>query len=496
MDGGVVGMESFSFEPGQFSAFEAKSKGFGSEPPEEQQWRATKVLRADDGLSVTKSTTPLHHGTPLMRSERMLSFASLRPEVTLLTKDAAGYGSFAGFRGPFSPSQWIELEHQALIYKYLNANIPVPSNLLIPLRRSFNPYGPSGSSAGSLHPNSLGWGSFHLGSSGSTDPDVGRCRRTDGKKWRCTREAVADQKYCDKHINRGRHRSRKPVEGQITGHAAAASGPANPKMVSVASSSSALVVGPTGGGLNNVFPPRQNEFDRMLDPRAHNLSVKSSTVSLKSDEQTAFTLLPDQEIPVEDSMQTEFGLVSSSSLINPSQTKSYVSFLDFADPDASNHQQPLHQFVDNWPKAQLDSPIITWPEDLKSDWTQLSMSIPMASSDISSSSSSPLRLSHELDPVQVGLGKSSDLLGTKSLKQSSCAPNSWGSPLGGPLGEVLINTSIGSSPTGVLQQNASFGSLSNSSSASSPIAQNTMVHESLSFCDDVFCPTIAAIPST
>lgn len=59
-----------------------------------------------------------------------------------------------------------------------------------------------------------GWGAFHLGFSGNTDPEPGRCRRTDGKKWRCSRDAVPDQKYCERHINRGRHRSRKPVEGQ------------------------------------------------------------------------------------------------------------------------------------------------------------------------------------------------------------------------------------------------------------------------------------------
>lgn len=65
----------------------------------------------------------------------------------------------------------------------------------------------------------VGWGSIHLGFSNNTDPEPGRCRRTDGKKWRCSRDAVADQKYCERHLNRGRHRSRKPVEGQ-TGQSA------------------------------------------------------------------------------------------------------------------------------------------------------------------------------------------------------------------------------------------------------------------------------------
>ncbi|CAI0414096.1 unnamed protein product [Linum tenue] len=43
---------------------------------------------------------------------------------------------------------------------------------------------------------------------GQLDPEPGRCRRTDGKKWRCSKEALPDQKYCDKHMHRGRHRSR------------------------------------------------------------------------------------------------------------------------------------------------------------------------------------------------------------------------------------------------------------------------------------------------
>ncbi|KAG8378878.1 hypothetical protein BUALT_Bualt07G0030400 [Buddleja alternifolia] len=45
-----------------------------------------------------------------------------------------------------------------------------------------------------------GWGGFHVGLS-NTDP--GQCRRTDGKKWWCSRDAVVDKKYCKQHLNRG-----------------------------------------------------------------------------------------------------------------------------------------------------------------------------------------------------------------------------------------------------------------------------------------------------
>ncbi|KAK1286102.1 Growth-regulating factor 12 [Acorus calamus] len=46
----------------------------------------------------------------------------------------------------------------------------------------------------------------------SMEAEPGRCRRTDGKKWRCSKDVVPDQKYCERHMHRGRLRSRKPVE--------------------------------------------------------------------------------------------------------------------------------------------------------------------------------------------------------------------------------------------------------------------------------------------
>ncbi|KAK9988178.1 hypothetical protein SO802_028417 [Lithocarpus litseifolius] len=44
------------------------------------------------------------------------------------------------------------------------------------------------------------------------DPEPGRCRRIDGKKLRCSKNVVPDQKYCERHMHRGRQHSRKPVE--------------------------------------------------------------------------------------------------------------------------------------------------------------------------------------------------------------------------------------------------------------------------------------------
>lgn len=64
------------------------------------------------------------------------------------------HGSFTGIRGPFTPAQWIELEHQAMIYKYLTANVPVPHNLLIPIRKALCSSVFPGFSIGSYPPHS------------------------------------------------------------------------------------------------------------------------------------------------------------------------------------------------------------------------------------------------------------------------------------------------------------------------------------------------------
>ncbi|PUZ45185.1 hypothetical protein GQ55_8G201900 [Panicum hallii var. hallii] len=136
---------------------------------------------------------------------QMLSFSSSGAAGLGLSSGASKMqGVLSRVRGPFTPTQWMELEHQALIYKHFAVNAPVPSSLLLPIRRSINPWSGLGSS-------SLVWTPFRPGSG---DAEPGRCRRTDGKKWRCSRDAVGDQKYCERHIKRNCHRSRKHVESR------------------------------------------------------------------------------------------------------------------------------------------------------------------------------------------------------------------------------------------------------------------------------------------
>ncbi|XP_050382388.1 growth-regulating factor 1-like isoform X2 [Argentina anserina] len=114
-----------------------------------------------------------------------------------------------GMRFPFTPSQWQELEHQALIYKYMVSGIPIPPDLLFSIKRSCLDSPPLSSKLFSPH---IGWNCFQMGLGRKIDPEPGRCRRTDGKKWRCSKEAFVDSKYCERHMHRGKNRSRKPVE--------------------------------------------------------------------------------------------------------------------------------------------------------------------------------------------------------------------------------------------------------------------------------------------
>ncbi|XVF74326.1 hypothetical protein PTKIN_Ptkin13bG0101400 [Pterospermum kingtungense] len=115
-------------------------------------------------------------------------------------------------RCPFTPTQWQELEHQALIFKYMVSGVPIPPELIFSVKRSLD-----SSLASRLFPHQpIGWGCFQVGFGRKTDPEPGRCRRTDGKKWRCSKEAYPDSKYCERHMHRGRNRSRKPVEVHST----------------------------------------------------------------------------------------------------------------------------------------------------------------------------------------------------------------------------------------------------------------------------------------
>lgn len=49
------------------------------------------------------------------------------------------------------------------------------------------------------------------------DPTPGRCRRTDGRKWRCSWSCLPHSKYCERHIKRlrGKRSATKKSKNKI-----------------------------------------------------------------------------------------------------------------------------------------------------------------------------------------------------------------------------------------------------------------------------------------
>ncbi|KAJ6819268.1 growth-regulating factor 6-like [Iris pallida] len=130
--------------------------------------------------------------------------------------------------------------------------------------------------------------------------------------------------------------------------------------------------------------------------------------------------MPKHQNPFEGTLsRPDFGLISTDSLLNPMRTTYSDDGVGFDSASKLHdrqpqHHHPLRHFIDDWPKSQSELPSVAWPkiDEMKSDRTQLSISIP---SDISSSSSSPnqeklalspLRLSREFNPVSEGTNAS------------------------------------------------------------------------------------------
>lgn len=238
-------------------------------------------------------------------------------------------------------------------------------------------------------------------------------------------------------------------------------------------------------------------------------------------------LMMKQQLQYEDASRMQFTLDNSDSLFSgPNKNSSlldcraYASSQDLGGvPETDTTHNSVRQFIDDWPENSVDRSARSWSDlEMQSDRTHLSISIPMASSDLISATSSPtndrvnlspLRLSRKSDPVHINLGVGT-IFGEPIHKQNI----SWESSMGGPLGEVLHHTgngnnraesknssllnlmkdrwdsspSIGSSPTGVLQK-TTFRSLSNSSTGSSPRAENKSI-DGINTCNELLGSTL------
>ncbi|XP_010518167.1 PREDICTED: growth-regulating factor 9-like isoform X4 [Camelina sativa] len=108
-------------------------------------------------------------------------------------------------------AQFVEFQMQTLVYRYIEAGLRVPHHLVVSiwnslaLSSSSNYNSPSSSLA--VLSSDKGLNHIH-----TVEPEPTRCRRTDGKKWRCSNRVLLYEKYCERHMHRGRKRSRKLVE--------------------------------------------------------------------------------------------------------------------------------------------------------------------------------------------------------------------------------------------------------------------------------------------
>ncbi|XP_038904057.1 growth-regulating factor 3 isoform X2 [Benincasa hispida] len=327
--------------------------------------------------------------------------------------------------GYFSVAQRQELELQALIFRYMLAGAAVPPELLHPIKKSL--LSSSSTTPFFLHhplqhfthyPTSRYWGRAAM------DPEPGRCRRTDGKKWRCSRDVVAGQKYCERHMHRGRNRSRKPVETTTT----------NPTTTAC-----------SGGGGGGGGCSLSSNAGRVNGGRPF-LTVESGNY---------FSLCG--QTPSVDLLHLNQGSCSNSLLENKNF---YESHKEPSAGDAKSEGHILRHFFDDWPRSENggcgnDNDNVNQRMNSTSA-SATSLSISMPGNPPSSSSDVSLKLS---------TGGSFDQGNDHHIHQNGNVDRehvqlNWATgwaatqmaSMGGPLAEALRSANNNSLPTSVLHQ--------------------------------------------
>ncbi|XP_052172087.1 growth-regulating factor 3-like [Diospyros lotus] len=360
------------------------------------------------------SSTALPFFVPELTSTKLTDLSAPFPPdhstTTRLPKMGGGY---------FSLAQWQELELQALIYRHMLAGVAVPPELLHLVKKSLlntsSPLSPY-----YLHPPLQPYSHCHpaLLQSGywgraAMDPEPGRCRRTDGKKWRCSRDVVAGQKYCERHMHRGRNRSRKPVE------------------IPTSSTVGGGGLGFGGGGDGGVLKP-----SIPLSSHAPTGMATGSHFSL-SGHSPSIDLLHLNHRPQESRTENK-GLF---------ETQNDVA------RDGKSGDRVLRHFFDDWPRSL---------EEQEQDHAQSNGSPVVSSTCLSMSTPGSARPTSDFSlklSTGNGAGDPGGLLDGSSERariQLNWAA-SWGTsqvaPMGGPLAEALRSSSTSnSSPTSVLHQ--------------------------------------------
>ncbi|PRQ43812.1 putative transcription factor interactor and regulator C3H-WRC/GRF family [Rosa chinensis] len=373
---------------------------------EEQQpySSATKIPKLEHLQTQTHPEPASGYALPLFVPEpntKVISNLSAFSE-SITPTPASSATRFPRMGSYFSMSQWQELELQALIFRYMLAGAAVPPELLQPIKRSllhsqFFFHHPLQQYPALLQ--SGYWGR------GAMDPEPTRCRRTDGKKWRCSRDVVTGQKYCERHVHRGRNRSRKHVE--------------------VTTTATTTTTAAGGGGV------------RTLDAATSNAVVTVASSLGNGSDGTHFALSGSS--PSIDLLQ-----LKQSSLESKHENKSFFDNRREVSGSIQSDNHILRPFFDDWP-GQLQEPD-NGRGNASSMNSATSLSISIRGNTSSSDVSLKLSTGNGVEP------------GQESEQPQLNWPTGWGTnhvaSMGGPLAEALrsSNSNSNSSPTSVLHR--------------------------------------------
>nr|XP_019703148.1 growth-regulating factor 3 isoform X1 [Elaeis guineensis] len=384
------------------------------QPSDHQHEHSAKIPK----LRLADQQQPPASALPLFAAERKTT-THTSPLFSYPNLSPTGVPRVGGY---FSLAQWQELELQALIYKYMISGASVPVELILPIKRSLlnaTPY------YHHLHQyqhfqqpllQTGYWGRCVV------DPEPGRCRRTDGKKWRCSREVVTGQKYCERHVHRGRNRSRKHVE---------------------------IPTATATNGLKTTLPLPSGKTTE-----SHfSLSDSSATLDIlpliQSQQYCLLLILfcrpPDGKTVQGSLLESYYGSYSSP---------------EFHDDKPDGHV--LRRFFDDWPRSQQEPNTNTSINARSAASTaQLSISVP---GNLSSDFSLKLSTGNGDKPGPSSNRDNGDGRVHPPLPNWSSWGNHGEASMGGPLAEALRSSTSTPSPTSVLQR--PNGSISETSSIS------------------------------
>ncbi|KAJ6294774.1 hypothetical protein OIU76_022786 [Salix suchowensis] len=383
-------------------------------------------------------------------------------------------GNMAASLGfPFTNAQWKELERQAMIYKYMVSSIHVPPHLLIP-------------------PPIMGNG-LDVGFTNRADLEPGRCRRTDGKKWRCSRDVAPDQKYCERHMHRGRPRSRKHVELNSSNKKSRN----NPAIctefpVTAAISNSTINDNHSGSASDEQFVRTTMPQPYIQAPVSVNKSSeKISTFdvdrtfgSTYRERRSSDWMLEGGTVPIVTNDQqwpqlvrTKIGIAIEGPLNDASVLKQHyreesLNLNSFGNFNAreNQHSNQNSLFLDESPRGFIDA----WSTDANSGNTSsVSSDGKLPLSHLSLSMGGNRSIDDEMGQIQMGLG----LIG--QYQNQECGGDTSSTP-GGPLAEVLqlrtvnINTGTNHQSPSIIKNGDSICPPATTVSSPSGVLQKTL----------------------